>query len=82
MTEHPVEQEILWAQIDTIEHQETRWVLHHGGVTRIGACTKSGMCADIPYIRIWKGDICVAEYCQHNIVGIGFREPDSTIDPL
>ena len=54
-SEHPVEQEIAWVQIDNVVG--THWTLGDG-VTRIEACTKSGMHADIPYIRIWKGDVC------------------------
>src|ERR1700685_447575 len=68
--EHPIEQEIAWAQIDAVVG--TIWVVGEAEVTRIEACTKSGMHADIPYIRIWRGDVCVAEFCQHNIVGVGF----------
>jgi len=42
------------------------------GVTRIEACTKSGMYADIPYVRVWAGEDILAEYCQHNIIGVTF----------
>lgn len=42
-------------------------------VTRIEAFTKSGMHADIPYVRVWAGDQPVAEFCQHNIVGVYFK---------
>lgn len=46
-------------------------------VTRIEAFTKSGMHADIPYVRVWKGERPHAEFCQHNIVGVYFAEPKS-----
>lgn len=42
-------------------------------VTRIEAFTKSGMHSDIPYVRIWAGDRAVAEFCQHQIVGVYFK---------
>lgn len=42
-------------------------------VTRIEAFTKSGMHADIPYVRVWKGKRPHAEFCQHNIVGVYFE---------
>lgn len=71
--EHPIEQVIEWLQVDAIEHQETTWRVGRTEVTRIEACTKSGMHADIPYLRVWQGDHCAAEYCQHAIVGIGFK---------
>lgn len=42
-------------------------------VTRIEAFTKSGMHANIPYVRVWKGEQPAAEFCQHNIVGVYFK---------
>lgn len=48
------------------------------GVTLIEPTTKCGMHADIPYVRVWKGDIAVAEFCQHNIVGIYFAAVPAT----
>ena len=71
--EHPVEQEIAWIEIDTIPEVQGSWTVGRNGVTRIEACTKSGLHADIPYLRVWKGDDCAAEYCQHAIVGVGFK---------
>ena len=72
--EHPVEAEIRIVQIDTIPGVESQYEVGSYGVTRIEACTKPGMYADIPYIRVWKGENAVAEFCQHNIVGVYFRE--------
>ena len=46
----------------------------HDGITAIEACTKSGMYADIPYVRIWKEDIAVAEFCQHQLAGVYFKD--------
>lgn len=40
------------------------------GVTRIEAFDKPGLHCDIPYVRVWKGDVCEAEFCQHNIIGV------------
>ncbi len=45
------------------------------GVTRIEPCDKPGMYCDIPYLRVWRGDVAVAEFCSHNIVGTYFEEP-------
>jgi hypothetical protein len=73
--EHPVNQpiKVLTVCMDGPNDTE-RYAVGFGGVTRIEATTKSGMHADIPYLRVWKGDVAVAEYCQHNIIGIEFDE--------
>lgn len=46
------------------------------GVTRIEEFSKSGMHSDIPYIRVWKGEHLLAEFCQHNVVGVYFSVPE------
>lgn len=82
--EHPVDQEIRLVQIDNIVGlgpfgEGAAYVVGTDGVTRIEACTKSGMHANIPYVRVWREDECLAEFCQHNIAGIYFDcspEPD------
>lgn len=73
--EHPVNQMIKGATVLETETACEHYMLGKDGVTRIEAATKSGMHANIPYIRIWKGNFCVAEFCQHNIVGVYFAEP-------
>lgn len=73
--EHPVQQPIRAIDIDSIPGVQAGYVVGRNGVTRIEPCTKSGMYADIPYVRVWKGDVCEAEFCQHNIVGVYFAEP-------
>jgi len=40
------------------------------GVTRIEAITKPGLHCDIPYVQVWRGLECEAEFCQHNIIGV------------
>ena len=74
MTEHPIKQAIR--AIDT-DAGDGWFAVGSDGVTRIEACTKSGLHADIPYVRVWKGDVCEAEFCQHNIVGVYFS-PEPT----
>lgn len=71
-TEHPVNQPIKAIQVDTIPGREWEYSVGSSGVTRIEACTKSGLRAYIPYVRVWAGDVCLAEFCQHNIVGVYF----------
>jgi len=76
MTEHPVERPIagLTVYIDA-DREPVFYRVGHEGVTRIEACTKSGMHANIPYLRVWIGEVCAAEFCQHNIVGVLFAKP-------
>ncbi len=78
MSEHPVNQEIKEILIDTIPESQASYAVGRSGVTRIEACTKSGMHANIPYVRVWAGDICLAEFCQHSIVGVYFSSTPHT----
>lgn len=68
MSEHPVKQPIR-----RIFSGGDWYTVGFNGVTRIEATTKSGMYADIPYIRVWGGDKCLAEFCQHSIDGVYFE---------
>lgn len=43
------------------------------GITCIEAFEKSGLASNIPYARVWKGDEPIAEFCQHQIVGVYFK---------
>jgi len=73
MKEHPIQQPIR--EIDTFidaDREAAGFKVGLNGVTWIEPCTKSGLHADIPYVRVWAGDICLAEFCQHNIVGVYF----------
>lgn len=47
----------------------------HGGITRIEKWTKSGSMASLPYVRVWRGDVLVAEFCQHALAGVYFKAP-------
>lgn len=72
--EHPISQPIHAITICAHPEAEETYIVGITGVTRIEACTKSGLHADLPYVRVWKGDVCKAEFCQHNIVGVYFGE--------
>lgn len=74
MVEHPVQQPIRGIDVDTIPGVQTSYVVGFNGVTRIEACTKPGLHCNIPYVRVWAGDNCLSEFCQHNIVGVYFGE--------
>lgn len=75
MTEHPVQQPIRAIEIDMIPDVQCSYIVGTSGVTRIEACEKSGPHSAIPYVRVWAGETCLAEFCQHNIVGIHFAQP-------
>mgnify|MGYP006354105223 FL=1 len=75
--EHPINQ-----KIQSISFQESGCAEYYsvgkGGVTRIEAAIKSGMYANIPYVRVWGDDVCIAEFCQHHLLGVFFSsEPES-----
>ena len=72
MIEHPIQQSIRAIEIDTIPEVQGSYAVGRNGVTRIEACRKPGLYGDVPYVRVWKDDICEAEFCQHNIVGVYF----------
>lgn len=69
MSEHPIALPIRGIDVDW---SGKRWEIGCGGVTRIEGCEKSGMYSSIPYLRVYKGDECAAELCQHNVVSIDF----------
>jgi hypothetical protein len=78
MEEHPIHQPIrgIDVYLDGGTDMVSYFVGARSGVTRIEACQKSGLHANIPYVRVWKGDVCEAEFCQHNIVGVYFAEAE------
>ncbi len=82
MTEHPIQQTIraICVIASTENSGGEDYIVGRGGdvVTRIEACTKSGMHADIPYVRVWAGENCLAEFCQHNIVGVYFADAEAS----
>jgi hypothetical protein len=79
--EHPVKQPIKSVVIvDGGQHDGQPTYAEYSvgyGCDRIEATTKSGMHADIPYIRVWQGDTAIAEFCQHNVAGVYFFAKDS-----
>jgi len=49
--------------------------VEHHGVTRIEEVLLPGYCADIPYIRVWRGGVCRAEFPRHQLLGIYYGDP-------
>ncbi len=76
MSEHPIKQVIMSITINATADQRDaeQYCLGYDAVTRIEACEKAGAMAMVPYVRVWKGDVAYAEFCQHNIVGVYFGE--------
>ncbi len=73
MEEHPVSQPITAIRAPDTGGHESWYVVGEGStVTRIEACQKSGLHANIAYVRIWEGEHCVAEFCQHDLLGTYF----------
>ena len=71
-SEHPVQQSIREIDVFLAGEDLHYFSVGKAGVTRIEATTKSGLHADVPYVRVWAGESCLAEFCQHNIIGVYF----------
>lgn len=73
---HDVAQPImhLIVRYDNYEHgaQGIGYIVGVDGVTRIEACMKNGEYAHIPYLRVWAGDHCISEFCQHHVAAVFF----------
>lgn len=74
--EHPIKQEIRRIVVEESNGVREAYDVGRWDVSRIEATTKSGMYSNIPYIRVWRGDFVVAEFCQHNILGVYFAKPE------
>ena len=75
--EHPVKQRI---QSVTLAQGEGAFTVGAGNVTLIEPTVKSGPYSHIPYIRVWAGEDCVAEICQHNLHSVFFFPPEPSHD--
>ena len=77
MEEHPVQQPIRAIDLQN-DPDAFSYEVGRGAVTRIEACQKSGLHANIPYVRVWAGEVCLAEFCQHNLFGVYFTLVEGT----
>lgn len=50
------------------------------GITRIEACMKNCEYAHIPYLRIWSGERCIAEFCQHKVAAVHFAKDEEELE--
>ncbi len=79
---HPIRQPIKaivvrWHDYQ-LDVQGVMWRVGANGITRIEATMKNGEYAHIPYLRVWRDDAAVAEYCQHAVMEVLFEEtPDA-----
>lgn len=79
---HTVEQNIeavtVWngnsERVEIGAYEPEAYRVGFDGVTRIEACEKPGEYCLIPYIRVWRGDLCLAEFGQHKVVGVYFEQ--------
>lgn len=53
------------------EGKETFYALG-SGIDRIEKTVKCGDNAYIPYVRVWSGDVVIAELCQHRLNRVTF----------
>ena len=74
--EHPIEQPIAQIAIGDMPDGFATYTVGRGGINRIEACSKPGEYCNIPYVRVWVGDMCAAEFCQHRIMGVYFSAPE------
>lgn len=71
--DHPVNQPIAHTQIPCDEHgNPVDYIVGKNEVTRIEACSKGGEFCTIPYIRVWAGEMCLVEFCQHRASFVRF----------
>ena len=76
--EHPVTgQEICGIHWNAPEGMCPYYYVGTDGVTRIEKTTKSGMHADIPYVRVWAGDQAIGEFCQHQLSAVFFAPEEA-----
>jgi hypothetical protein len=71
---HPIKQPI---QSIAFHIGNTDAAVGRYGVTRIEACEKGGEHCMIPYVRVWKGDVCWMEIPQHKLSYGQFAPPET-----
>ncbi len=66
MDPHPIPQDIIATQLPCDQGgNPIDYRVGERGVTHIEPCSKSGEYSDIPYLRVWAGKKCLAEFSQH-----------------
>ena len=75
---HPIAQTIMATQLPCDENgNPLDYIVGRNGITKIEASEKKGEYCMIPYIRVWAGNHCVAEFNQHKASFVRFAKTSS-----
>lgn len=56
--------------------QSLSWfVVGRDGVTKIERIEKNGEFCMIPDVRVWRGEVAAADFCEHHLQGVFYQEP-------
>ena len=77
---NPIKQAISATQIPSDQHGNPIDYIVGQNCSRIEACEKPGEYCNIPYIRVWAGDECLAEFCQHKAAFVLFAPKENPDD--
>ena len=70
---HPTELPIEVIHVSNLP-VPTLFEVGQNGITKIEAFTKPGLHCDLPYFRVWRHRQPMAEFSQHQIVGVYFKQ--------
>lgn len=68
--------------VDVGAYEPEAYRVGFDNVTRIEAIEKPGEYCMLPYVRVWTGDVCLAEFSQHKIVGVYFSPTSAAAEPI
>lgn len=72
MPDPDINQPIIATQIPCDEHGNPIDYIVGTNCTHIEPCVKEGEYCNIPYLRVWNGGECLAEFCQHKASFVRF----------
>lgn len=71
---HPIQREVTTIIITPENYAYgVTYTVGRNGITKIEQTFKNGEYAHIPYLRVWRGDRPIAEFCQHKIIAVLFE---------
>lgn len=70
--QHPIRQAIAATQVSCDENGNPMDYIVGRNCTRIEPTLKDGEYSRIPYLRVWSGDTCLAEFNQHKATFVRF----------
>jgi hypothetical protein len=71
----PVQQDVQAITFPAPYGQIGEYEINLDGVTHIEQVNRPGLHCDIPYLRVWKDDVCLAELSQHGVIHVRFVDP-------